>query len=128
MESVSVTNTHFAFDLFKKIRGSNKTNNVVYSPLSISSALAMVSLGAAGNTEAQMSEADLAEVFNKTNAIKLPPSRAYNCDLVSDQIPPKSRVFPLTQGEDQAMEEYIKEALAQDYDDLKTAIHTTTGY
>ncbi|KAI4876111.1 hypothetical protein NFI96_026145 [Prochilodus magdalenae] len=56
MESVSVTNTHFALDLFKKIRRSNKTDNVFYSPLSISSALAMVSLGAAGNTEAQMSE------------------------------------------------------------------------
>ncbi|KAI4879412.1 hypothetical protein NFI96_015453 [Prochilodus magdalenae] len=56
MESLSVTNTHFALDLFKKIRGSNKKDNVFYSPFSISSALAMVSLGAAGNTEAQMSE------------------------------------------------------------------------
>ncbi|KAI4904436.1 hypothetical protein NFI96_009119, partial [Prochilodus magdalenae] len=68
MESVSVTNTHFAFDLFKKIRGSNKTNNVVYSPLSISSALAMVSLGAAGNTEAQMSElkSDMVDMVYET--------------------------------------------------------------
>ncbi|XP_036414153.1 leukocyte elastase inhibitor-like isoform X2 [Colossoma macropomum] len=56
MESLSVANTNFAFNLFEKIRESNKKGNVFYSPLSISSALAMVSLGAAGNTEAQMSE------------------------------------------------------------------------
>uniref|UniRef100_A0A3B1IHU3 Leukocyte elastase inhibitor n=1 Tax=Astyanax mexicanus TaxID=7994 RepID=A0A3B1IHU3_ASTMX len=56
MESLSVANTSFALDLFKKIREGNKQGNMFYSPLSISSALAMVSLGAAGNTEAQMSE------------------------------------------------------------------------
>ncbi|XP_072547784.1 leukocyte elastase inhibitor-like isoform X1 [Salminus brasiliensis] len=56
MDFVSVANTSFALDLFKKIREGNKQGNVFYSPLSISSALAMVSLGAAGNTEAQMSE------------------------------------------------------------------------
>ncbi|KAI4880514.1 hypothetical protein NFI96_007308 [Prochilodus magdalenae] len=60
---------------------------------------------------------DLAEVFNKANATKLPPHREYDCaiDLINDQIPPKSRVYPLTQAEDQAMEEYIQEALAQGY-------------
>ncbi|XP_066528063.1 leukocyte elastase inhibitor-like isoform X1 [Hoplias malabaricus] len=56
MDSLTVANTSFALDLFKKIRESNKTGNVFYSPLSISSALAMVYLGAAGRTEAQMSE------------------------------------------------------------------------
>uniref|UniRef100_A0A8B9J661 Serpin domain-containing protein n=1 Tax=Astyanax mexicanus TaxID=7994 RepID=A0A8B9J661_ASTMX len=59
MESLSVANTSFALDLFKKIRDGNKQGNLFYSPLSISSALAMVSLGAAGNTEAQMSDCTL---------------------------------------------------------------------
>ncbi|KAI4874604.1 hypothetical protein NFI96_006457, partial [Prochilodus magdalenae] len=36
-------------------------------------------------------------------------------DLMNDQIPPKSRVYPLTQAEDKALEEYIREALAQGY-------------
>ncbi|XP_017559457.1 leukocyte elastase inhibitor-like isoform X1 [Pygocentrus nattereri] len=71
MESLSVANTHFALDLFKKIRESNKKGNVFYSPLSISSALAMVSLGAAGNTEAQMSEV---LCFNKP--VKPEPAQA----------------------------------------------------
>ncbi|XP_066527945.1 leukocyte elastase inhibitor-like [Hoplias malabaricus] len=56
MDSLTVANTSFALDLFEKIRESNKTGNMFYSPLSISSALAMVYLGAAGRTEAQMSE------------------------------------------------------------------------
>ncbi|XP_066527535.1 leukocyte elastase inhibitor-like isoform X1 [Hoplias malabaricus] len=56
MDSLTVSNTSFALDLFEKIRESNKTGNMFYSPLSISSALAMVYLGAAGRTEAQMSE------------------------------------------------------------------------
>ncbi|XP_058234840.1 leukocyte elastase inhibitor-like isoform X2 [Hemibagrus wyckioides] len=56
MESLSMANTTFALHLFSKIKEGNKTNNIFYSPLSISSALAMVSLGAAGNTATQMSE------------------------------------------------------------------------
>ncbi|XP_070961200.1 leukocyte elastase inhibitor-like isoform X1 [Oncorhynchus clarkii lewisi] len=56
MASVSVANTNFSLELFKKITEVNKTGNVFYSPLSISSALAMVSLGARGNTATQMSE------------------------------------------------------------------------
>ncbi|KAI4894728.1 hypothetical protein NFI96_008423 [Prochilodus magdalenae] len=60
---------------------------------------------------------DLAGVFDKKRATKLPPHRPYDCaiDLMNDQIPPKSRVYPLTQAEDKALEEYIREALAQGY-------------
>ncbi|XP_056440346.1 leukocyte elastase inhibitor-like isoform X2 [Gadus chalcogrammus] len=50
-------NTTFTLALFKKITEGNKSGNVFYSPLSISSALAMVLLGARGNTSTQMSEA-----------------------------------------------------------------------
>ncbi|TRY58572.1 hypothetical protein DNTS_000412 [Danionella cerebrum] len=54
MESLSSANTHFNLNLFQKISEKNASGNVFYSPFSISSALAMVSLGAKGNTEAQM--------------------------------------------------------------------------
>ncbi|KAG5262099.1 hypothetical protein AALO_G00292210 [Alosa alosa] len=54
MESLASANAHFSLELFKKISEKNKTVNVFYSPLSIFSALAMVCLGAKGNTEAQM--------------------------------------------------------------------------
>ncbi|XP_026989049.1 leukocyte elastase inhibitor-like isoform X1 [Tachysurus fulvidraco] len=56
MQSLSTANNNFALHLFQKIKEDNKTTNIFYSPLSISSALAMVSLGAAGNTATQMSE------------------------------------------------------------------------
>ncbi|XP_058603081.1 leukocyte elastase inhibitor-like isoform X1 [Onychostoma macrolepis] len=54
MERLSSANTQFSLNLFKKIGGGNASGNVFYSPISISSALAMVSLGAKGNTAAQM--------------------------------------------------------------------------
>ncbi|XP_067303942.1 leukocyte elastase inhibitor-like [Pseudorasbora parva] len=54
MEHLSAANTQFSLNLFKKISGGNASGNVFYSPVSISSALAMVSLGAKGNTADQM--------------------------------------------------------------------------
>uniref|UniRef100_A0A672KXW8 Leukocyte elastase inhibitor-like n=1 Tax=Sinocyclocheilus grahami TaxID=75366 RepID=A0A672KXW8_SINGR len=56
MEPLSAANTQFSLKLFKKISEGNTSRNVFYSPISISSALAMVSLGAKGNTAAQMFE------------------------------------------------------------------------
>ncbi|XP_075968681.1 leukocyte elastase inhibitor-like isoform X2 [Anarhichas minor] len=52
----SKANTTFSLALFKKLSDDDKTANIFYSPFSISSALAMVMLGARGNTATQMSE------------------------------------------------------------------------
>uniref|UniRef100_A0A668AXW2 Serpin B6 n=1 Tax=Myripristis murdjan TaxID=586833 RepID=A0A668AXW2_9TELE len=49
-------NTAFCLALFKQLDEDKKSSNVFYSPLSISSALAMVMLGARANTATQMSE------------------------------------------------------------------------
>ncbi len=54
METLSAANTQFSLYLFKKISEGDASGNVFYSPISISSALAMVSLGAKGNTAEQM--------------------------------------------------------------------------
>ncbi|XP_055007231.1 leukocyte elastase inhibitor-like [Boleophthalmus pectinirostris] len=53
---ISKANTTFALNLFKTLGDSGHCANVFFSPLSISSALAMVLLGARGNTATQMSE------------------------------------------------------------------------
>ncbi|KAI4885455.1 hypothetical protein NFI96_014403 [Prochilodus magdalenae] len=60
---------------------------------------------------------DLAEVFSKSNATKLPPHRSYDCgiELLANTTVPKARVYPLTQAEEIAMEEYTREALAQGF-------------
>ncbi|XP_007559909.1 serpin B6-like isoform X1 [Poecilia formosa] len=49
-------NTSFSLALLKTLGDKDNTENVFFSPFSISSALAMVLLGARGNTAAQMSE------------------------------------------------------------------------
>ncbi|XP_058480726.1 leukocyte elastase inhibitor-like isoform X2 [Solea solea] len=55
-DALSKANTNFCLDLFKELSDNDKTENVFFSPFSISSALAMVMLGAGGNTATQMSE------------------------------------------------------------------------
>ncbi|KAM9357514.1 leukocyte elastase inhibitor [Symphorus nematophorus] len=57
MAAVSSSNTDFALDLLRTLSQANPTGNIFVSPLSISSALAMVYLGARANTAAQMAQA-----------------------------------------------------------------------
>ncbi|KAL0183731.1 hypothetical protein M9458_019427, partial [Cirrhinus mrigala] len=56
---------------------------------------------------------DLSEVFSKAKATQLPSHRPWDCaiDLLPNAMPPKSKVYPLSRTESQAMEEYITEAL-----------------
>ncbi|MCU0547579.1 MAG: serpin family protein [Oscillatoriaceae cyanobacterium Prado104] len=50
-------NTKFALDLYQQIRSQTPdTENIFFSPYSVSSALAMTSAGARGNTAAQMNQ------------------------------------------------------------------------
>ncbi|XP_076186547.1 ovalbumin-related protein Y-like [Aptenodytes patagonicus] len=54
MGSITVANAEFCFDVFKELKVHHANDNIFYSPLSIISALAMVYLGARGNTQSQM--------------------------------------------------------------------------
>ncbi|XP_009473748.1 PREDICTED: ovalbumin-related protein X-like [Nipponia nippon] len=54
MGSISAANAEFSFDVFKELKVHYANDNIFYSPLSIIAALAMVYLGARGNTEYQM--------------------------------------------------------------------------
>uniref|UniRef100_A0A668ALQ8 Serpin B6 n=1 Tax=Myripristis murdjan TaxID=586833 RepID=A0A668ALQ8_9TELE len=65
MENDAFANTAFCLALFKQLDEDKKSSNVFYSPLSISSALAMVMLGARANTATQMSEDDVHVKFSK---------------------------------------------------------------
>ncbi|XP_048416530.1 leukocyte elastase inhibitor-like isoform X2 [Stegostoma tigrinum] len=56
MDSLTVANTKFAVALFKKLKERKENENIFLSPLSISTALAMVYLGAKGNTATEMAE------------------------------------------------------------------------
>lgn len=54
--ALSKSNTSFALALFKELADNDRAANIFYSPFSISSALAMVLMGAGGNTATQMSQ------------------------------------------------------------------------
>ncbi|XP_074432182.1 ovalbumin-related protein Y-like [Larus michahellis] len=54
MGSITAANAEFSFDVFKELKVHHANENIFYSPLSIISALAMVYLGARGNTQSQM--------------------------------------------------------------------------
>ncbi|XP_072245018.1 leukocyte elastase inhibitor-like isoform X2 [Leuresthes tenuis] len=55
--SVMAAHTDFALELLRTLSQANRAGNIFMSPLSISSALAMVYLGAKGDTAAQMAKA-----------------------------------------------------------------------
>ncbi|CAN9500743.1 unnamed protein product [Ophioblennius macclurei] len=57
MASISTSNTCFCLDLLRILSQEKASGNIFISPLSISSALAMVYLGARGDTATQMAQA-----------------------------------------------------------------------
>ncbi|XP_077391036.1 leukocyte elastase inhibitor [Festucalex cinctus] len=57
MADLSISNTSFALELLRTLSRTNPTGNIFVSPFSISSALAMVYLGAKGDTATQMAQA-----------------------------------------------------------------------
>lgn len=56
MAAISSSNTNFALELYRTLSQTNPSGNIFVSPLSISSALAMVFLGAKEETAAQMAQ------------------------------------------------------------------------
>ncbi|NWX12626.1 SPB10 protein, partial [Aegotheles bennettii] len=56
MEALNQANTSFALDFFKHECQEDGDKNILFSPLSVSSALAIVYLGAKGNTADQMAK------------------------------------------------------------------------
>ncbi|KAK3560466.1 hypothetical protein QTP86_009626 [Hemibagrus guttatus] len=67
--------------------------------------------------------APFSDVFCPKRASKLPPHRPWDCaiDLLPGEPVPRGRIYPLSIPEEKAMEDYIKEALAQGY------IHPSTS-
>lgn len=66
MDDLCEANGSFAISLLKVLGEEDKSQNLFFCPLSVSSALAMVYLGAKGNTAAQMSQVCLLEVAGRS--------------------------------------------------------------
>lgn len=54
MDSLSTANARLCFDVFKEMSYDHTTENLVFSPLGLLSALALVLLGARGDSASQM--------------------------------------------------------------------------
>ncbi|XP_007901224.2 leukocyte elastase inhibitor [Callorhinchus milii] len=100
MDSLCVSNTNFALDLYKKVIEGKEKENVFFSPLSISAALAMVYLGAEGNTAAQMSKVlhfdtvdDVHARFKTLLSDINRPSASYLLKLVNSLFQDKTYTF-----------------------------------
>ncbi|KAK3564068.1 hypothetical protein QTP86_007525 [Hemibagrus guttatus] len=65
--------------------------------------------------------APFSDVFCPKRASKLPPHRPLTADLLPGEPVPRGRIYPLSVLEEEAMEDYIKEALAQNYIRLSTS-------
>lgn len=63
------------------------------------------------------------DVFSKNKASGLPPHRPYDCtiDLLPGTTPARGRIYPLSSTEHNAMEEYMQEALQQEYIEPSTS-------
>ncbi|XP_047684387.1 plasminogen activator inhibitor 2 [Prionailurus viverrinus] len=82
MEDLYVANTIFALNFFKHLANTSTTPNLFFSPWSISSTMAMVYLGARGNTADQMARVFQ---FNKVGVHEVPavtPEKFTGCELV----------------------------------------------
>ncbi|KAK1785922.1 hypothetical protein P4O66_017669 [Electrophorus voltai] len=60
---------------------------------------------------------DLVAVFSPIKATQLHPYHEWerSISLREEAVPPQCRIYPLSQEEEQAMEQYIREALPQGY-------------
>ncbi|XP_017284626.1 leukocyte elastase inhibitor-like [Kryptolebias marmoratus] len=90
MAAISPSNTDFALELFRTLSEAKPTRNIFLSPLSISSAMAMVFLGAKGDTAAQMAKAllfssgrDVHADFQTLNTHINSPSASYILKLAN---------------------------------------------
>lgn len=90
MATLSSSNSIFALELFRTLSTTNPSGNVFVSPLSISSALAMVFLGAKGDTATQMAKVlsfsstkDVHTEFQSLNADINSPSASYILKLAN---------------------------------------------
>ncbi|XP_074195969.1 serpin B8 isoform X2 [Rhinolophus sinicus] len=93
MDNLGEANGTFAINLLKMLGEEDNARNVFFSPFSISSALAMVLMGAKGDTEAQISQVKKSTKVSSHFSQKLTnPTRSTCSELPTDSLE-KRRAF-----------------------------------
>ncbi|KFQ53183.1 Serpin B10 [Nestor notabilis] len=110
MEALNKANTSFALDFFKHECQEDGDKNILFSPLSISSALATVYLGAKGNTVDQMAKVKIGKsdiihtAFKALNFEINQPTKNYLLKSVNQLYGEKSLPFSFSL----ALQEYLQ--------------------
>ncbi|XP_036057782.1 plasminogen activator inhibitor 2 [Onychomys torridus] len=119
MEELSTANTMFALSTLKFIEKTNSAQNIFFSPWSISSTLALVFLGARGDTEQQMANV---LHFNKVGGYDITtgtPENVNGCDF-TQQIQRKN--YP-----DAILQIQARDKIHSSFNSLSSAINTCSG-
>lgn len=119
MEELSTANAVFALSALRCIEKTNSAQNIFFSPWSISSTLAMVFLGARGDTEQQMANV---LHFNRVGGYDITtgtPENVDGCDF-TQQIQRKN--YP-----DAILQIQAREKIHSSFNSLSSAINTCSG-
>ncbi|XP_059137002.1 plasminogen activator inhibitor 2 [Peromyscus eremicus] len=119
MEELSTANTMFALSTLKYIEKTNSAQNIFFSPWSISSTLAIVFLGARGDTEQQMANV---LHFNEVGGYDITtgtPENVNGCDF-TQQIQRKN--YP-----DAVLQIQAREKIHSSFKSLSSAINMCSG-
>ncbi|XP_058412593.1 plasminogen activator inhibitor 2 [Diceros bicornis minor] len=119
MEDLYVANTIFALNFFKYLANTNATQNLFFSPWSISSTMAMIYLGARGNTANQMAKV---LQFNKVGVREVPPvtPEKFTSYEIMQQI--RKGTYP-----EAILRAQVGDTIHSSFCSLISAINTSTG-
>ncbi|XP_058532983.1 plasminogen activator inhibitor 2 [Ochotona princeps] len=116
MEDLNVANTIFALNFFKHLAEVSPTQNLFFSPWSISSTMAMIYLGSRGNTEDQMAKV---LQFKQVGGRDVTPENFTGCEFMQ-QV--QKSPYP-----DAIVQAQIRDTIHSSFSSLSSAINKSTG-
>ncbi|XP_049626701.1 serpin A3-8-like [Suncus etruscus] len=131
IHTLASSNTNFAFSLYKLLAAQKPENNVIFSPFSISVALALLALGARGNTQTetlqglkfnltQISEAEIQQGFQLLLSRLSRPGTDLQLNI-STAVFVDQQFHLLKSFREEAQTLYTADALPTDFQDPLTA-------
>ncbi|XP_062933572.1 plasminogen activator inhibitor 2 [Cynocephalus volans] len=119
MEDLYVANTIFALNFFKHLAITSPTQNLFFSPWSISSTMAMVYLGSRGNTEDQMAKVFQFDKVEVNEVTSVTPDNFTGCQFMQ-QI--QKGTYP-----DAILQAQAADKIHSSFRSLSSAINASTG-
>ncbi|XP_053427819.1 plasminogen activator inhibitor 2 [Nycticebus coucang] len=119
MEDLYVANAIFALNFFKQLASVNPTQNLFFSPWSISSTMAMVYMGARGNTEDQMAKVFQFDKVGVQEVTPVTPENFTSCEF-TQQI--QKGTYP-----DAILQAQARDKVHSSFRSLSSAINAPTG-